>query len=83
MTRILEEVLKKARCFSILKFFSLLKIGFKNYFWRKECKMRRLKPGQTHLRILSKLMRLTLYCIMLENGQTYFKNLAVFTPQDF
>ena len=26
---------------------------------------------------------LTLYCIMLKNGQTYFKNLAVFTPQDF
>ena len=28
-------------------------------------------------------IRLTLYCIMLKNGQTYFKNLAVFTPQDF
>ena len=26
---------------------------------------------------------LTLYCIMLKNGQAYFKNLAVFTPQDF
>ena len=26
---------------------------------------------------------LTLYCIMLKNGQTYFKNLEVFTPQDF
>ena len=26
---------------------------------------------------------LTLYFIMLKNGQTYFKNLAVFTPQDF
>ena len=26
---------------------------------------------------------LTLYCITLKNGQTYFKNLAVFTPQDF
>ena len=26
---------------------------------------------------------LTLYCIMLKNGQTYFKNVAVFTPQDF
>ena len=26
---------------------------------------------------------LTLYFIMLQNGQTYFKNLAVFTPQDF
>ena len=26
---------------------------------------------------------LTLYCIMLKNGQTYFKNFAVFTPQDF
>ena len=26
---------------------------------------------------------LTLNCIMLKNGQTYFKNLAVFTPQDF
>ena len=26
---------------------------------------------------------LALYCIMLKNGQTYFKNLAVFTPQDF
>ena len=25
----------------------------------------------------------TLYFIMLKNGQTYFKNLAVFTPQDF
>ena len=27
--------------------------------------------------------KLTLYCIILRNGQTYFKNLAVFTPQDF
>ena len=26
---------------------------------------------------------LTLSCIMLINGQTYFKNLAIFTPQDF
>ena len=26
---------------------------------------------------------LTLYFIMLKNGQAYFKNLAVFTPQDF
>ena len=26
---------------------------------------------------------LTLSCIMLQNSQTYFKNLAVFTPQDF
>ena len=26
---------------------------------------------------------LTPYFIMLKNGQTYFKNLAVFTPQDF
>ena len=26
---------------------------------------------------------LTLYCIMLKNGQTYFKNLAVFTPHNF
>ena len=26
---------------------------------------------------------LTLYCITLKNGQTYFKILAVFTPQDF
>ena len=26
---------------------------------------------------------LTLYFTMLKNGQTYFKNLAVFTPQDF
>ena len=26
---------------------------------------------------------LTLYFIMLKNGQTYFKNIAVFTPQDF
>ena len=25
----------------------------------------------------------TLSYIMLKNGQTYFKNLAVFTPQDF
>ena len=24
-----------------------------------------------------------LYFMMLKNGQTYFKNLAVFTPQDF
>ena len=29
------------------------------------------------------ILMLTLYCIMLKNGQTYFKNLAVFTPQDF
>ena len=28
-------------------------------------------------------INLTLYFIMLKNGQTYFKNLAVFTPQDF
>ena len=28
-------------------------------------------------------MYLTLFFIMLKNGQTYFKNLAVFTPQDF
>ena len=27
--------------------------------------------------------QLTLYFIMLKNGQTYFKNLAVWTPQDF
>ena len=26
---------------------------------------------------------LTLSCMMLKNGQTYFKNLAVYTPQDF
>ena len=26
---------------------------------------------------------LTLYFIMLQNGEIYFKNLAVFTPQDF
>ena len=26
---------------------------------------------------------LTLYLIMLKNGQTYFKNLVVFTAQDF
>ena len=26
---------------------------------------------------------LTLYFIMLQNGQTYFKNLAVWTLQDF
>ena len=26
---------------------------------------------------------LTLYFIILKNGQTYFKNLAVFTPEDF
>ena len=25
----------------------------------------------------------TLLCMMLKNGQAYFKNLAVFTPQDF
>ena len=33
------------------------------------------------LTIAAKL--LTLSCIMLWNGQTYFKNPAVFTPQDF
>ena len=27
--------------------------------------------------------KLTFYCIMLKNGQTYFKNLAAFTLQDF
>ena len=26
---------------------------------------------------------LTFSCIMLNNGQAYYKNLAVFTPQDF
>ena len=26
---------------------------------------------------------LTVLCILLKNGQTYFKNLVVFTPQDF
>ena len=26
---------------------------------------------------------LTFSCKMLQNGQTYFKNLAVWTPQDF
>ena len=26
---------------------------------------------------------LTLHFIILKNGQTYFKNLAVFTPKDF
>ena len=29
------------------------------------------------------IVALTLSFIMLKNGQTYFKNLAVFTPQDF
>ena len=33
--------------------------------------------------IIEIMTRLTLYFIMLKNGQTYFKNLAVFTPQDF
>ena len=32
---------------------------------------------------LYKLKFLTLYFIMLKNDQTYFKNLAVGTPQDF
>ena len=26
---------------------------------------------------------LTFSCVMLQNGQTYFKNLAVSAPQDF
>ena len=29
------------------------------------------------------IILLTLSCMMLKNGQTYFKNLVVFTPQDF
>ena len=29
------------------------------------------------------IYKLNLLCIMLENGQTYFKNLVVFTQQDF
>ena len=33
--------------------------------------------------VLKEKGNLILYCIMLKNGQTYFKNLAVFTPQDF
>ena len=36
-----------------------------------------------HLLGMKEQLTLTLYCIMLKNGQTYFKNLAVFTPQDF
>ena len=33
--------------------------------------------------ILSMVITSTFYFIMLQNGQTYFKNLAVFTPQGF
>ena len=42
-------------------------------------------PTQTFSIFTEIMLRiyLTLYCIMLKNGQTYFKNLAVFTPQDF
>lgn len=29
------------------------------------------------------VLLLTFSCMMLENGQTDFKNLVVFTPQDF
>ena len=32
---------------------------------------------------LKKELFLTFSCIMLKNGQTYFKNLVMFTPQDF
>ena len=41
--------------------------------------------SMTYLRVgkYNNVRYLTLYCIMLKNGQTYFKNLAVFTPQDF
>ena len=45
-----------------------------------------LKPSKSsnskdHLVSLER--RLTVYFTMLQNGQTYFKNLAMFTPQDF
>ena len=43
----------------------------------KHCYTNSLKFGE---KLLSSL---TLHFIMLQNGQTYFKNLAVFTPQDF
>ena len=33
--------------------------------------------------VLKERSNLTLSCIMLKNGQTYFKNITVFTPQDF
>ena len=29
------------------------------------------------------IQEIVLLCIMLKNGQIYFKNLALFTPQDF
>ena len=39
--------------------------------------------GRLILSLANLFTYLTLYCIMLKNGQTHFKNLAVFTPQDF
>ena len=42
-----------------------------------------VKRNSYKIRIVSKFRFLTLSCTMLKNGQTYFKNLAVFTPQDF
>ena len=41
----------------------------------------RVKTGKTYIKIY--LIYLTLSGVMLKNDQTYFKNLAVFTPLDF
>ena len=56
---------------------------FTNYFFKTFAWS---APGQClgiRYQIGSKTRMLTLYFIMLQNGQTYFENLAVFTPQDF
>ena len=67
---------------------------FETYFDEKEDttlasvieKIRKLtKSSKVNFSQVPALLKisLTLYFIMLKNGQTYFKNLAVFTPQDF
>ena len=38
----------------------------------------------SYLEMICKIQELlAISCVMLKNGQTYFKNLAVFIPQDF
>ena len=43
-------------------------------FWSYRSRFKITKPRD---------IPLTLSCIILQNGQTFFKNLAVWTPQDF
>ena len=92
-----KKVSQKMYIFSIYSFllnlfFTSWQLRFSTWSWRgvsaKLCRQTQ-RSARWGLSLMSSLNPLSYYplynflCIFLRNGQTYLKNLAVFTPQNF